>query len=251
MIPHGPGRPERISQSISVIVPCYHDESRLRRLLGQMGSLPCRPKEILVIDAADSPECRALCQEYGTIHLPSTPCRGRQLRAGADRARGTILWFLHADVRLSGDPLTAMTRVLAKGAVGGYFRFRFDGPRSWQTTLLEKAIALRSHFGIPYGDQGLFMTRETYFLSGGHAPWPLFEEVPLVQRLRRIGRFSALREVLLVDPRRWIQEGWWRRTWRNRSLALFFALGVSPERLAVHYQHRSLRHSMSGKEQSK
>lgn len=251
MTPDSSIDPERTFQNISVIIPCYYDELRLCCLLRQLGALSRRPEEIIVIDAADSPECRALCQEYGAIHLASTPSRGRQLKAGADRAQGGVLWFLHADARLMGDPLTVMTGVLEKGAVGGYFRFRFDEPRSWEATFLETAIAIRTRFGIPYGDQGLFMTREAYFLSGGHAPWPLFEEVPLVQGLRRNGRFTALGESILVDPRRWIEEGWWRRTWRNRFLALLFFFDVPPERLAVHYKLRRLRQSTSKKEKSK
>ncbi|HRQ05163.1 MAG TPA: TIGR04283 family arsenosugar biosynthesis glycosyltransferase [Nitrosomonas halophila] len=222
----------------SVIIPCYRDESRLESLLNQLHRLPDIPQEVIVVDAARQTACQAVCERYGARWLPAMPCRGQQLRAGAMSARGEILWFLHADARLPENPLPAMARALANGALGGYFRFRFDGACAWPAPLLETAIALRCRIGVPYGDQGIFARRSSYFAAGGHAPWPLFEEVPLVRNLRALGRFQALTESLWVDPRRWQREGWWRRTWHNRKLALAFAWGVPAEKLAGRYFHR-------------
>ena len=135
--------------------------------------------------------------------------------------------------------IVAMERALEQNAVGGYFRFRFDAPRAWPALLLEPAIALRCRIGVPYGDQGLFMTRRAYMDAGGHSPWPLFEEVALVRGLRRLGRFVPLHEPLFIDPRRWHRDGWWRRTWVNRNLAFAFARGAKPERLAARYRSKT------------
>ncbi|MDE2366046.1 MAG: TIGR04283 family arsenosugar biosynthesis glycosyltransferase [Betaproteobacteria bacterium] len=229
--------------SFSVIIPCYGDEDKLANLLGQLRNLPHDPfrgsPEIIVVDGAGTRQCREVCARHGACWLPSEPCRGRQLLAGAALAQGDALWFLHADVRLPPDPVMAMERAFEQGAVGGYFRFRFDAPRAWPALLLEPAIALRCRIGVPYGDQGLFMTRRAYMEAGGHSPWPLFEEVALVRGLRRLGRLQPLREPLFIDPRRWHRDGWWRRTWVNRSLALAFARGADPGGLAARYRSKT------------
>jgi rSAM/selenodomain-associated transferase 2 len=235
--------------SFSLIIPCYHDEASLASLLGQLRSLPGTSShgvqgvqvilEIIVVDGADDQKCREVCGQYDARWVPSEPCRGRQLLAGAALARGEALWFLHADARLPPDPVLAMERALEQNAVGGYFRFRFDAPRAWPALLLEPAIALRCRVGVPYGDQGLFMTRRAYMDAGGHSPWPLFEEVALVRGLRRLGRFVPLHEPLFIDPRRWHRDGWWRRTWVNRNLALAFARGAKPDRLAARYRSKT------------
>jgi rSAM/selenodomain-associated transferase 2 len=229
--------------SFSVIIPCYHDEAKLAALLDQLRKLPHNPSqgllEIIVADGADNQKCREVCYQYDACWMPSEPCRGRQLLAGAALARGDALWFLHADARLPPDPVVAMERALKQNAVGGYFRFRFDAPRAWPALLLEPAIAFRCRVGVPYGDQGLFMTRRAYVEAGGHSPWPLFEEVALVRGLRRQGRFLPLREPLFIDPRRWHRDGWWRRTWVNRNLALAFASGAKPDRLAARYSSKT------------
>ncbi|SDH15306.1 TIGR04283 family arsenosugar biosynthesis glycosyltransferase [Nitrosomonas sp. Nm132] len=224
--------------SFSVIIPCYQDEERLVQLLEQLQKLPHRPTEIIVVDGANSQTCRDVCTRHGVCWLASEPCRGRQLSQGAALAQGEALWFLHVDVRLSVDPLAAMGQALAQGAVGGYFRFYFDAPRAWPALILEPAIALRSRFGVPYGDQGIFAKRDAYFAAGGHAPWPLFEEVPLVKGLRGLGHFQPLLEPIWVDSRRWQRDGWWRRTWHNRKLAIYFACGMSPAKLAEQYRAR-------------
>ena len=225
--------------SFSVVIPCYRDEDKLANLLSQLQNLRNLSdsiREVIVVDGAADQVCHKVCRQYDARWVPSEPCRGRQLLAGASLAHGDALWFLHADNRLPSDPVRAMERCLQQGAVGGYFRFRFDIPRAWPASLLEPAIAFRCRFGVPYGDQGLFMTRRAYAEAGGHSPWPLFEEVPLVRGLRRLGRFLPLREPIFVDPRRWHRDGWWHRTWTNRNLALGFACGVAPDKLAARYR---------------
>ena len=220
----------------SIVIPCYQDEENLRCLLEQLQNMPDKPEEIIVVDGAGSKYCSSICKIYHTHWLTSQPCRGQQLLMGAAHAQGEVLWFLHTDVRLSLNSFASMMHAIKKGALGGFFRFRFDAPSDWPAYILERAIMLRCGLGVPYGDQGLFILRDSYYAIGGHAPWPLFEEVPLVQGARKLGKFVALSEPIFVSSRRWRQDGWWRRTWNNRELALKFACGVPPQILAQRYQ---------------
>lgn len=224
--------------NFSVIIPCFHDEEKLACLLAQLQKLPYRPWEIIVVDADNNESCAEICTQFQAQRIVSEPCRGQQLLTGAAQARGDVLWFLHADAQLSTDPLTAMTKAIAQGAIGGYFRFRFAAPRAWPAFILEPMIALRCRIGVPYGDQGIFMARSVYHQIGGHAPWPLFEEVPLVRAMRRVGKFLPLTAPIFIDPRRWQRDGWWRRTWHNRKLALNFMCGVTPQELASRYHSK-------------
>lgn len=224
--------------NFSVIISCFHDEEKLACLLAQLQKIPYRPWEIIVVDAASSESCAEICTQFQAQRIASEPCRGQQLLTGAAQARGDILWFLHADAQLSTDPLTAMTKAIAQGAIGGYFRFRFAAPRAWPAFILEPMIALRCRIGVPYGDQGIFVARLVYHQVSGHAPWPLFEEVPLVRAMRRVGKFLPLTAPIFIDPRRWQRDGWWRRTWHNRKLALNFMCGVTPQELASRYHSK-------------
>lgn len=226
--------------ALTVLVPTFHDDPALERLLSALAALQAPAERVIVSDGAVHHSTAQLCRRFGADWLRAPPGRGAQLRAGAaaalDAEPETALWVLHADCQPHPHAARAIRAALAQGAAGGFFRFRFGGERRAAKTLLERCVALRCRIGMVYGDQGVFFTAANYVASGGFAPQPLFEEVPLVRALKRTGRFVPLDLPLTVDPRRWERDGYLRRTLRNRSLALGYACGVPPSRLARWYR---------------
>jgi hypothetical protein len=231
------------SSGISVIIPCLHDEDRLERLLLQLRLAESGteiPLQIVVVDAAVSGRCQALCRSNDALWSSATPSRGEQLRQGAALSVHETLWFLHADADLGRQAWMAVSEAIEEGATGGYFAFRFSDTKCWQGRLIERLVAWRNRVGVPYGDQGIFARRTAYFAAGQHAPWPLFEEVPLVKGLRRHGSFRRIEHGLGVSSRRWQRDGWWRRAGRNRLLAIAFMLKLSPFTLARLYARKTV-----------
>ncbi len=241
----GPGRTAAVNTAptesaatagLSIVIPTWRDDAALSRLLAQLATLEPCADELLVVDGADSAATRELASAGGAHYLSSQPGRGTQLNRGARAARGAVLWFLHADAVVAPHSIAAIRQSLDAGADSGAFRFEFGGRRGATQRLLERGIAWRGAVGVVYGDQGLFMRRATFERAGGFAEAPLFEEVPLVRALRRAGGFRVLETPILVSPRRWEQDGFWRRTASNRLLALGHAAGISPVRLARWYR---------------
>lgn len=227
--------------SVSVIVPCWNDEAALEKLLNDLNQMAKHERDslqLIVVDAAQSASCLEICQRHDSLWVPASPCRGEQLRLGASHAAHSILWFLHADAHLTRNCLPAIRDAIDSGASGGYFAFRFSNANCWQSRLLEKLINVRTRFGIPYGDQGLFFQRDIYLSCGQHEASPLFEEVKLVKRVREQGRFLELTQGVGVDARRWQRDGWWRRSFRNRLLAIAYYMGIPASRLAAIYSSR-------------
>jgi len=66
---------------------------------------------------------------------------------------------------------------------------------------------------------------------GGAPEWPLFEDVELVRRIKRAGKFTVLRTPLTVSGRRYIEHGVFRTALLIYSLRLAYWLGVPPQRL--------------------
>ena len=221
---------------LSIIIPVLNDLPALKQLLTRLTAMQVPRIEIIVSDGAGNPECKQLCDAHAAIYLPATACRGRQLGLGEKHSSGDILWFLHADSEPVVNAVTLIRAHIKAGHNGGFFSFHFLGKPCWQKRLLEYGINLRTRIGIPYGDQGLFATREAYIKSGGFEYTPLFEEVRLVRNLRKHGRFKPLPAPIGVSPRRWERDGWLTRTLHNRWLALAHSIGVPAERLMHRYK---------------
>jgi rSAM/selenodomain-associated transferase 2 len=221
---------------LSIIIPVLNDLPALEQLLIHLTAMQAPGTEIIVSDGGGNPDCKQLCDAHAAIYLPATACRGRQLVLGAKHSSGDILWFLHADSEPVDNSVALIRAHIKAGHSGGFFSFHFLGKPCWQKSLLEYAINLRTRMGIPYGDQGLFATREAYLKSGGFDNTPLFEEVRLVRNLRKHGGFKRLSAPIGVSPRRWERDGWLTRTFQNRWLALAHFFGVPAERLTHRYK---------------
>ena len=220
---------------VTVVIPVYRDRQALARLLAALAALDPQPSEVIVVDGGSDREIEALCGEAGCRYLASRACRGEQMDRGARAAESELLWFLHADNTPRPESIAVIRAHMGPGTVGGWFRFVFESERCWQARLLASLINLRARVGTPYGDQGLFMRRDAYRQAGGFPPRALFEEPPLVKRLRKSGRFAPVAAALGVSARRWKRDGWFRRSLRNRLLALAYILRRSPDDLAQRY----------------
>lgn len=200
---------------VSVIVPVYRDDEALARLRAQLG-----------VD----PRLQVIVSE------PPPLGRGAQMNVGARRATGRWLLFLHADSRLPDGWLDAFASVTGdSNVVGGWFRFALDAP-NWQARVIERLVAMRVRlWRLPYGDQGIFVRRDTFDKLGGYREWPFLEDVEFVGRLTRAGRMAEIPLPLVTSARRWEREGWFRRSARNLAIVVLYFLGVSPARLARRY----------------
>ena len=211
-----------------------------------LAKLPPQPDVQLIVTASDdndesipsAVDGRAIeASRPDVVWVQGPPGRGVQLNAGAARAEGRWLWFVHADSMLPRDfrPFLAGSMPLApiplpmpirkprpmpptRSVVGGSFRFALDSA-AWQARVWERGVALRvALFGLPYGDQGLFVRRDVFERMGGFRPIPLMEDVEFVGRMKREGRMVHLKVKVVTSARRWERDGWWRRSRRNLGL---------------------------------
>ena len=102
--------------------------------------------------------------------------------------------------------------------------------------LVEALVTLRSlWFQLPYGDQGLLLSRERLESVGGIRPIPLMEDLDLVQRLRRATRIDLLPAALRVSGRRWRRLGVLATALDNARLRRAWRRGIPPDALAARY----------------
>ena len=195
-------------------------------------------RAVIVSDGSSTDRTAEIAEAAGARVERGPPGRGRQLAAGAMAARSPWVLFLHADTRLAaGWERTARELMADEGAQdrAAAFSFALDDP-SIAARVLEWLVRWRCRIAaLPYGDQGLLISRKLYDEIGGHRPMPLMEDVDVVRRIGS-GRLVILPAKAVTSPARYRREGYVRRGVRNLfCLALYF-LGVAPGRIARFYR---------------
>ena len=216
---------------LSVVIPAFNAEATLAGCLAALGEV----EDLVVADGGSRDSTPAIAASAGARLIDCERGRGRQLRAGAAAARGDWLLFLHADTRLGAGWREAAARhIAAAPGSAACFRFRLDDS-AWQARLVERGVALRVRLlALPYGDQGLLVSRSLYDSVGGYRPLPLMEDVDLVRRIGR-RRLARLPADAVTSAERWRQDGWLRRSARNLACLALHRSGMSAERVAKLY----------------
>lgn len=225
---------------LSIIMPVLDEGDAIAGALDALAELRGLGVEIIVVDGG-SQDATVQRARLRADHVLVAP-RGRasQMNAGAAKASGDVLLFLHAD--------TALPREAERLVLDGLARSRHDWGRFDVTIagrhpmlrLIAFMMNLRSRLtGIATGDQAIFVKRDAFHAAGGFPDIPLMEDIALSKRLKRLSRPHCLRERATTSGRRWEAHGVFRTIllmWRLR-LAYFF--GADPAALARRYRNGS------------
>jgi len=230
-------RPAHRQVPISIIVPALNEAQNIPATLA--GLQNCGEVEIIVVDGGSHDRTAAIAASLGARVITTAPCRSLQMNAGAAAARGEVLLFLHADTRLPKDFIpSVMTAVSRKGFCAGAFALRIDSPLR-ALRFIEHMANLRARcLQLPYGDQALFMRRETFNAVGGFPQLPIMEDFELLRRLKRRGKIVLLPQAVLTSPRRWLKIGILKTWLINQTIVLAYCLGVAPQRLERWYSRK-------------
>ena len=107
------------------------------------------------------------------------------------------------------------------------FTFRLDDDNR-SARRLESIVDWRTRvLGLPYGDQGLLISRAFYTELGGYQPLPLMEDVDFIRRIRG-SRISVLGIPALTSADRYRRGGYLLRPLRNLLCLGLYFLGLPP-----------------------
>jgi rSAM/selenodomain-associated transferase 2 len=211
--------------TLSVIIPVAPGEQAWRPLLDDLAALDRRAEIILVAPSGQAPRdfaAKTHGLQAATRWLEVPTGRARQQNAGAAAADGAVLWFLHADSRVSATAVQAAQRFAASPAALGYFDLGFhDGPAL--ARLNAAGAWLRSRWlDLPFGDQGFILARDLFHSLGGFdESLAAGEDHALVWAARRARiPLIPLRVPVLTSARRYAEQGWLRTTLRHGWLTI-------------------------------
>ncbi len=236
------GRGGRQSPMISVVIPTLNAEQGLAATLS--GLVPALVdglvRDVTVVDGGSTDGTLRIAEHAGVTVLQTRASRGEQLRAGARAAKSTWILFLHADTILETGWETEVISFIEKIESGrradaaAAFKFILDD-EGMAPRVLEFLVSLRSAiFRMPYGDQGLLISRALYNEIGGYNVMTLMEDVDIVRRLGR-RRVVMLRSRAITSAVRYRAEGYVQRIARNQYCLLMYALKTPLARINTIY----------------
>ena len=211
---------------VSVIIPALNEADNLRDALSSVGPSP----EVIVADGSSADSTHSVAESLGAIVVTGPAGRGQQMDSGAQASTGDVLVFLHADTRLPVGWMEDVTKAVSDGYIAGAFSLSIGSEGLWLRAV-ERVANLRSRLGLIYGDQAIFVTRESFFKAGGFNKLPLMEDVDCVKRLRKLGKVVVLEKRVTTSARRWVRGGRLKNTLKNWLTLLLYFCGVGPERL--------------------
>ena len=222
---------------LSIIIPTLNAAADLPLCLESLmpGLEAGLVREVIVSDGGSEDATVVISEAAGARLMTGASGRGAQLSAGAEAARGEWLLFLHADTALSRDWAERVAQHMnhaADKAATFTLKYRSDArPARW----LEARANRRARWmGLPYGDQGLLISRPLYDAVGGYPTVPLMEDVMIVQAIGK-QRLVILDAEARTSAVKYERDGWRKRGWRNAWLLTRFLMGAKPEDLAKAY----------------
>lgn len=219
--------------TLSLIIPTLNAQDALRKNAHHFTALS---DDIIVTDGGSRDDTLKLAIEIGARIAIGSSGRGRQLARAGVLANEDWFLFLHADTRLGGGYQVVIdNHMKTHPHKAGYFKFTLD-TRGFRPRLMEILVALRCRiFALPYGDQGLLISRGLYQSIGGYdSALDLFEDVNMARKLGR-KRMRPLNAKAITSATRYEHGGYFRRGLKNLNLLRRYLFGARQEDLSRSY----------------
>ena len=222
---------------ISVIIPVYNEERSIGKLIrflkngGHSGEL-----EIIISDGGSTDGTIREAREHGALVLQS-PKKGRasQMNYGAEKARGEILYFLHADTFPPKNFVSLIRQHIDEKNGAGCFRLAFD-----HRHYLLSAYSWFTRFDIDlvrFGDQSLFVTDELFSLVGGFdEKLIVMEDQDMVRKLKKHSGFIVSNQHVITSARKYREVGILKLQLIFTAILGMYYLGVSQDKLVQFYR---------------
>lgn len=222
---------------ISVIIPVYNEEAALGKLIPHIreraGSTPI---EIIISDGGSTDNSCIVAQNLGAIVIKKAFLnRARQLNAGAEAAKGDLLYFLHADSSLPSPFADIIRSFYEKKNGAGCFRLTFDHQHwlinfsSWLTRFNMKSYQ--------FGDQSFYVSRNIFNrLNGYDESLLIMEDIDIVDRARKFTSLVIMPHNIITSARKYLKHGVIKTEWTHIIVYFMFLLRMDQQRIVRVYK---------------
>ena len=229
------------NQKISILIPVLNEEKGLGAILSHIKSsiTSSQVEEIICIDGGSTDKTVAVAKSCGATVVSSDRGRAKQMNFGAKQAKGSILYFLHADTLPPKSFDMIILNAVEQGSQSGCFRMKFDSRNpilrffAWLTRI--------NHTLCRGGDQSLFIRKDLFELTQGFdEDYFIYEDTEFIQRLYKQTEFKVLPDYVITSARKYRDKGWVKVQFHFGMIHLKNYLGAGPEELYRYYRKNLL-----------
>ena len=231
------------ANSISIIIPALNEAANINRLLAHLieNETGENISEIIVVDGNSRDNTTELVKEFSknsTIAIrliQSERGRAKQMNAGANHSKSTILYFLHADSYPPQNFDNLIISEIEKQQLAGCFKMRFDSNHWWLAIV---GWATRFNWKICRGgDQSLFITKALFNEIGGFDQrYTIYEDQILTNQLYKRKQFVVIQHWIVTSARLYEKKGVWNLQYHFLMIYLKKWLGASAEEIYTYYK---------------
>lgn len=253
-----------MQHKISIIIPILNEAETIENLLNYLieNSATKNIAEIIVVDGGSTDNSQSIVTNFGASSaseqheanpkgldtsrfrrdtrpdiflINSEKGRAKQMNLGAKNAKGSILYFLHADCFPPKDFDTYIIDRVTKGHLAGCFRMQFSSKHWWL-----KLAGWFTKFNWKIcrgGDQSLFITKKLFDEIGGYdETYIICEDYVIANTLYAANQFTVIDKKLTTSARRYEKNGIWNLQYHFFRIHLMRYFGASAESLLSYYK---------------
>jgi len=223
---------------ITIVIPILNEEKNIGKLLQYLldSSTPENILEIIVVDGGSSDDSKNIVSKFSQITLlNSGKGRAKQMNLGAKHAKGSILYFLHADSFPPKNFDQFIIKKIKKGNNAGCFRMQFNSNHWWLT--LASWLTKFNWKVCRGGDQSLFITKNLFEeLNGFDENYIMYEDYVIVNELYKRKDFLVINKKLKTSARLYEKHGIFKLQYHYWTIHLKKWLGADAETLYKYYK---------------
>tara|TARA_B110000238_G_scaffold155968_1_gene168677 strand:+ start:263 stop:955 length:693 start_codon:yes stop_codon:yes gene_type:complete len=215
-----------IKKNVTLVIPTYNAEKTIKTTLSHASKVF---QKIIIVDAHSKDLTKEICKNYNTQFFTSKKNRGMQLKLGGDKSNTNWIFFLHADSILQNNAIDEIAKFISvdeNNYRAAAFKLKFNQKHLY-AFCLSKIVSFRSkYFKLPYGDQGLIISKTFYNKIGGFKALPIMEDVEIIKNIG-FKNIRILDSYIITDSIRYKTQGWLIRPFINLYCLSLYFLGFN------------------------
>ena len=228
---------------ISVIIVAYNEEAYIKSIILELRNQKNSGEfEILLADGNSADKTVLLAKQENISVINCRKGKACQMNDAAKAARGDILFFVHADMKLANNTLSVIQEQIDNGFDGGGFANIFDEHNdkikhlgTWMNFRFFNKKE-QSDKGLFYGDNGIFVKHRVFNILKGFKEVPIMEDFDFSKRMRQGFKVIKIKAPpIVVSARRHVKAGFFKTRFQWIAIRKLYKWGVSPKILAKWY----------------